>query len=64
MLAQIRLDERAHGNDAQAFGAGGVQSRFDQGIAEMPAADRRRLAAAAGLLDGLAADVRERNRAV
>ena len=35
MPSKVRLDERTHRDEAQAFGAGGVQSGFDQGFAEM-----------------------------
>ena len=42
MLFKVGPDKRAFRDDAQAFTAGGVESGFDQDVAEMSAAKRQR----------------------
>ena len=42
MLSKVGPDKRTFRDDAQAFTVGGVESGFDQDVAEMPAAERQR----------------------
>ena len=42
MLSKVGSDKRTFCNDAQAFTVGGVESGFDQDVAEVPAAERQR----------------------